>query len=127
SATGWRRSAGEPSSWLFAFLSGLRGAPGTPVGQGRNPTAWRVPAARPSTAARRSAWLRPVASCSVTMVRNWRPSLVRAVRLPSAPVTHTLVAVCCLVFLFGPASGLNPAHGTGGELLAVHRPDFWRW
>lgn len=61
------------------------------------------------------------------MVRNWRPPLVRAVRLPSAPVTHTLVAVCCLVFLFGPASGLNPAHGTGEELLAVQRAYFRRW
>ncbi|MGW6291761.1 rhomboid family intramembrane serine protease [Streptomyces sp. NPDC055058] len=61
------------------------------------------------------------------MVRNWSPPLVRAVRLPSAPVTHTLVAVCCLVFLLGPASGLNPAHGTGEELLAVQRAYFRRW
>ncbi|WP_437030556.1 rhomboid family intramembrane serine protease [Streptomyces sp. enrichment culture] len=61
------------------------------------------------------------------MVPNWRAPLARAVRRPSAPVTHTLVVVCCLVFLLGPASGLNPANGTGEELLAVQRAFFRRW
>ena len=34
----------------------------------------------------------------------------------AAPVTYGLIALCCLVFLIGPASGLNPAYGAGDAL-----------
>ncbi|MGC3001269.1 rhomboid family intramembrane serine protease [Streptomyces sp. G35A] len=61
------------------------------------------------------------------MIRNWSASAVRAIRGPSAPVTHTLIVLCCLVFLIGPASGLNPAYGSGEELLAAQRAYFRRW
>ncbi|MER5434704.1 rhomboid family intramembrane serine protease [Streptomyces sp. NPDC002588] len=45
----------------------------------------------------------------------------------SAPVTYGLIGVCCLVFVTGPASGLNPAYGTGDELLAAQRACFRHW
>ncbi|MFF8018359.1 rhomboid family intramembrane serine protease [Streptomyces sp. NPDC007929] len=64
------------------------------------------------------------------MIRKWSTSIVRAGRSvgrSSAPVTYTLIALCCLAFLAGPASGLNPAYGTGDELLAVQRAYFRRW
>ncbi|MEV8591853.1 rhomboid family intramembrane serine protease [Streptomyces sp. NPDC052013] len=61
------------------------------------------------------------------MIRNWRASAARAMRRPSAPVTHTLIVLCCVVFLAGPASGLNPVYGTGDELLAAQRAWFRRW
>lgn len=44
-----------------------------------------------------------------------------------APVTYGLITVCCLIFLIGPAAGLNPAYGTGDELLAAQRAYFRRW
>ncbi|MFR9797203.1 rhomboid family intramembrane serine protease [Streptomyces sp. MS06] len=46
---------------------------------------------------------------------------------PSAPVTYGLIAACCLVFLVGPASGLNPAYGTGDALLTAQRAYFRHW
>ncbi|GGP35706.1 rhomboid family intramembrane serine protease [Streptomyces calvus] len=61
------------------------------------------------------------------MIRNWSASAVGAIRGTSAPVTHTLIVLCCLVFLIGPASGLHPAHGSGEELLAAQRAYFRRW
>ncbi|WP_121740748.1 rhomboid family intramembrane serine protease [Streptomyces sp. E1N211] len=48
-------------------------------------------------------------------------------RTTPAPVTRTLIVLCCLVFLIGPASGLHPAHGSGEELLAAQRDYFRRW
>ncbi|WP_372406971.1 rhomboid family intramembrane serine protease [Streptomyces luteireticuli] len=42
-------------------------------------------------------------------------------------VTRTLIAVCCAVFLLGPASGLDPAYGTGGGLFAAQTAYFERW
>lgn len=42
-------------------------------------------------------------------------------------VTYTLIGVCCLVFVLGPASGLNPAYGTGGELLQARTAYFAEW
>lgn len=71
--------------------------------------------------------LRPVTSCSVFMIRNWSASAAGALRGSPAPVTRTLIVLCCLVFLVGPASGLNPAHGSGEELLAAQRACFRRW
>jgi membrane associated rhomboid family serine protease len=51
----------------------------------------------------------------------------RAVLRPSAPVTYGLIALCCVLFVLGPAGGLNPAYGTGGELLGAQRAYFLRW
>jgi membrane associated rhomboid family serine protease len=61
------------------------------------------------------------------MIRNWSGTVSRAIRRPSAPVTYGLIALCCLIFVTGPASGLSPAHGTGEELLAAQRAYFRRW
>ncbi|PAZ09213.1 rhomboid family intramembrane serine protease [Streptomyces sp. SA15] len=64
------------------------------------------------------------------MIRNWSVTVgraSRAVREASAPVTYGLIALCCLIFLIGPASGLNPAYGTGDLLLAAQRAYFHRW
>ncbi|MER6524438.1 rhomboid family intramembrane serine protease [Streptomyces sp. NPDC001508] len=64
------------------------------------------------------------------MISNWNATAgrtFRAVRGSSAPMTHALIALCCLIFLIGPASGFNPAYGTGDELLAAQRAYFRRW
>ncbi|MEV5428920.1 rhomboid family intramembrane serine protease [Streptomyces sp. NPDC052701] len=37
------------------------------------------------------------------------------------------MALCLLVFLVSPASGLNPAHGTGDALSAAQRAYFRQW
>ena len=51
----------------------------------------------------------------------------RALRGPSATMTHSLIVLCCLIFVIGPAAGLNPAYGTGDALLAAQRAYFARW
>ncbi|MDX6362674.1 MAG: hypothetical protein QOC85_1684, partial [Streptomyces sp.] len=61
------------------------------------------------------------------MISKWSATVGRAVRGQSAPVTYGLIAVCCLIFVIGPAAGLNPAYGTGDELLAAQRAYFRRW
>lgn len=48
-------------------------------------------------------------------------------RRPSAPVTYALMVLCCLIFLIGPAAGLNPAYGSGDQLLAAQLAYFRRW
>ncbi|MFI5617331.1 rhomboid family intramembrane serine protease [Streptomyces sp. NPDC051567] len=58
------------------------------------------------------------------MIVRWR-AVREAARGPV--VTHALIAVCCVVFLLGPASGLNPAYGTGDALLASGTAHFRRW
>ncbi|EPD58079.1 rhomboid family intramembrane serine protease [Streptomyces sp. HGB0020] len=55
------------------------------------------------------------------------PTAGRTSRNPSAPVTYTLLIVCCLAFVAGPAAGLNPAYGSGDALLAAQRTYFHRW
>ncbi|MFI9200752.1 rhomboid family intramembrane serine protease [Streptomyces sp. NPDC053048] len=42
-------------------------------------------------------------------------------------VTWTVLAVCGVVFLAGPASGLVPVYGTGPELLSAQTAHFERW
>jgi membrane associated rhomboid family serine protease len=42
-------------------------------------------------------------------------------------VTYGLIALCCLIFVLGPASGLNPAYGAGDGLAAAQRAYFRRW
>ncbi|WP_431993000.1 rhomboid family intramembrane serine protease [Streptomyces albogriseolus] len=61
------------------------------------------------------------------MIRQWTAAAAGALRATPAPVTRTLIVLCCLVFLIGPDSGLHPAHGSGEELLAARRDYFRRW
>ncbi|MEU5463474.1 rhomboid family intramembrane serine protease [Streptomyces althioticus] len=61
------------------------------------------------------------------MIRNWTAAAAGALRTTPAPVTRTLIVLCCLVFLIGPASGLHPAYGSGEELLAAQQDYFRRW
>ena len=61
------------------------------------------------------------------MIRDWSRTVGRALRSPSAPVTHGLIALCCLIFVIGPASGLRPAYGSGGGLAAAQQDYFHRW
>ncbi|KIE24037.1 membrane protein [Streptomyces sp. MUSC 125] len=42
-------------------------------------------------------------------------------------MTYGLIALCCLIFVLGPASGLTPEYGTGDALLAAQRTYFRRW
>ncbi|MEG3626280.1 rhomboid family intramembrane serine protease [Streptomyces poriticola] len=70
------------------------------------------------------------------MIRNWSTAVGRTVRSAGSgrtgggaatPVTYGLIAVCCLVFLVGPVSGVGPAYGSGEELLAAQHTWFRRW
>jgi membrane associated rhomboid family serine protease len=64
------------------------------------------------------------------MISNWSETVGRAsrsVRRSPAPVTYGLIALCCLLFLIGPAAGLNPAYGSGDTLLTAQRAYFHRW
>ncbi|MFC8435252.1 rhomboid family intramembrane serine protease [Streptomyces sp. NPDC057253] len=63
------------------------------------------------------------------MIRNWRVTVGGGNRSlwGSAPVTYGLIALCFLIFLAGPASGLNPAYGHGAALQAAQRAWFHRW
>ncbi|MFF4605433.1 rhomboid family intramembrane serine protease [Streptomyces sp. NPDC001339] len=43
-------------------------------------------------------------------------------------MTHVLIGLCCVIFVLGPASGLNRAYGTGGgALLTAQAAYFERW
>lgn len=42
-------------------------------------------------------------------------------------VTYGAIGVCCLIFVLGPLSGLNPEYGTGDNLLAAQSAYFERW
>ncbi|WP_030932638.1 rhomboid family intramembrane serine protease [Streptomyces sp. NRRL S-646] len=61
------------------------------------------------------------------MIGKWSATVGRAIRRPSAPMTYTLITLCCLLFVTGPAAGLNPVHGSGDALLAAQRAYFHRW
>ncbi|WP_128376106.1 rhomboid family intramembrane serine protease [Streptomyces cavernae] len=60
------------------------------------------------------------------MINTWmgRRAALRPVR---APVTYGIIALCCLFFVVGPASGLSPAYGTGERLLTAQGDYFRRW
>ncbi|MBT2453988.1 rhomboid family intramembrane serine protease [Streptomyces sp. ISL-86] len=58
------------------------------------------------------------------MIVRWR-AVREAARGPV--VTHALIAGCCVVFLIGPASGMNPSYGTGEQLLTSGTAYFRRW
>jgi membrane associated rhomboid family serine protease len=70
------------------------------------------------------------------MIRNWSTVLAHRIRTAgsghtargtAAPVTYGLIVLCCLLFLVGPAAGVNPAYGTGDALLAAQRAYFRHW
>ncbi|MET7456693.1 rhomboid family intramembrane serine protease [Streptomyces sp. NPDC005574] len=64
------------------------------------------------------------------MIGNWSTAVGRTVgrvRTSPAPVTYGLITACCLLFVIGPASGLDPAYGSGDGLLAAQRAYFHRW
>ncbi|MFE7772363.1 rhomboid family intramembrane serine protease [Streptomyces sp. NPDC057445] len=48
-----------------------------------------------------------------------------AVRGPA--VTYGVIGLCCLLFVAGPVSGLNPSYGTGDTLLVSTTSYFERW
>ncbi|KUL37797.1 hypothetical protein ADL22_20660 [Streptomyces sp. NRRL F-4489] len=55
---------------------------------------------------------------------------VRPARTPRAVfsrMTNVLIALCCALFVLGPASGLNRAYGTGAALLHARTRYFERW
>jgi membrane associated rhomboid family serine protease len=54
------------------------------------------------------------------MISTWGTAVGRTMRGQSAPVTYGLIFLCCLIFLIGPASGLNPSFGTGDALVVIH-------
>ncbi|MFC0597158.1 rhomboid family intramembrane serine protease [Streptomyces palmae] len=53
------------------------------------------------------------------------------IETPAAPVrplvTYTLIGGCALVFLLGPASGLDPRYGTGERLRQAQHAYFEHW
>ncbi|MFF4395857.1 rhomboid family intramembrane serine protease [Streptomyces sp. NPDC001480] len=64
------------------------------------------------------------------MISNWSAAAggtLKRVRRSPAPMTHALIVLCCLLFLIGPAAGLNPAYGYGDGLLAAQRAYFRHW
>ncbi|MFG3201872.1 rhomboid family intramembrane serine protease [Streptomyces sp. NPDC048192] len=64
------------------------------------------------------------------MISQWSTAagrVLRAVRSTSAPMTYGLIALCCLLFVLGPASGLTPGYGSGQALLDAQRAYFARW
>jgi membrane associated rhomboid family serine protease len=65
-----------------------------------------------------------------SMISDWSGTVRRTlgtVRTPSAPLTYGLIALCCLIFLAGPAAGGSAAHGSGEALYAAQRAYFHRW
>ncbi|MEU6504691.1 rhomboid family intramembrane serine protease [Streptomyces sp. NPDC046942] len=64
------------------------------------------------------------------MISEWSTAAgrtLRALRSTSAPLTYGLIALCCLLFVLGPASGLTPAYGSGDALAAAQRAYFRHW
>ncbi|MFF3912455.1 rhomboid family intramembrane serine protease [Streptomyces sp. NPDC001852] len=64
------------------------------------------------------------------MISEWSTAAgrtLRAVRSSTAPMTYGLIALCCLLFVLGPASGLTPGYGSGDGLLTAQRAYFRRW
>ncbi|MFI8239686.1 rhomboid family intramembrane serine protease [Streptomyces sp. NPDC085866] len=64
------------------------------------------------------------------MINAWGTTAgrtLRALRDTPAPMTHALIAVCSLIFVLGPASGLTPAYGSADALPAAQRAYFRHW
>lgn len=51
----------------------------------------------------------------------------RAARSVCSRTTNVLIAVCCVVFVIGPASGLNGIYRTGESLVRAQTAYFERW
>ncbi|XIE78237.1 rhomboid family intramembrane serine protease [Streptomyces sp. SBR177] len=60
---------------------------------------------------------------------DWRGAALGAWRgVRNGPtVTYGLIGLCVLLFAVSPVSGLNPAYGTGDQLLAAQSAYFQRW
>ncbi|MCE3032051.1 MULTISPECIES: rhomboid family intramembrane serine protease [Streptomyces] len=62
------------------------------------------------------------------MISEWRAAAGRTFRaLRDAPMTYGLIALCCLIFILGPASGIVPGYGTGYVLQDAQRVYFRTW
>ncbi|MFE2099765.1 MULTISPECIES: rhomboid family intramembrane serine protease [unclassified Streptomyces] len=64
------------------------------------------------------------------MINTWSTTAgrtLRAFRGAPAPMTYALIAVCSLIFVLGPASGLTPAYGSTDALPAAQRAYFRHW
>ncbi|WP_338695759.1 rhomboid family intramembrane serine protease [Streptomyces sp. Q6] len=64
------------------------------------------------------------------MIGNGRDAIAKVtafLRGHPAPVTYGIIAVCCVVFVISPVSGLNPSYGTGARLLTAQTDYFERW
>ncbi|MFF4523747.1 rhomboid family intramembrane serine protease [Streptomyces bluensis] len=61
------------------------------------------------------------------MISEWSARVGRALREHPAPVTYGLIGACCVIFLIGPASGMNAGYGTGDGLLTAQRAYFRHW
>ncbi|MET8676480.1 rhomboid family intramembrane serine protease [Streptomyces sp. NPDC004647] len=63
------------------------------------------------------------------MIRRALMAKKAAVRaaLAGPIVTYGLIGLCCLIFVIGPVSGLDPRYGTGADLLAAQTGYFERW
>ncbi|OIK03407.1 rhomboid family intramembrane serine protease [Streptomyces monashensis] len=64
------------------------------------------------------------------MISEWSTTAgrtLRAVRGTSAPITYGLIALCSLIFVLGPASGLTPGYGSGEILAAAQQTYFRHW
>jgi membrane associated rhomboid family serine protease len=58
-----------------------------------------------------------------------RPATGREAAAPERPplVTYTLIGLCVLAFLIGPASGLDPLYGAGHDRVCAQAGYFARW
>ncbi|MBO1333348.1 rhomboid family intramembrane serine protease [Streptomyces sp. VRA16 Mangrove soil] len=64
------------------------------------------------------------------MIGNGRDAIAKVtafLRGHPAPVTYGIIALCCVVFVLSPTSGLNPSYGTGARLLTEQTAYFNRW
>ncbi|WP_199896620.1 rhomboid family intramembrane serine protease [Streptomyces niger] len=52
---------------------------------------------------------------------------IPSLRTVFSRMTNVLIGICCVVFVIGPASGLNGIHGTGESLLQAQSAYFARW
>uniref|UniRef100_A0AAU2VAJ5 Rhomboid family intramembrane serine protease n=1 Tax=Streptomyces sp. NBC_00003 TaxID=2903608 RepID=A0AAU2VAJ5_9ACTN len=60
------------------------------------------------------------------MIR-WRGAAILKSAVFGPIMTYGLITACCLLFVIGPASGLNPGYGTGDAILSAQSDYFARW
>ncbi|GCD46426.1 rhomboid family intramembrane serine protease [Streptomyces paromomycinus] len=56
-----------------------------------------------------------------------RTPRARSVLTVFSRMTNVLIALCCVVFVVGPASGLNGIYGTGDAVVQAQTAYFERW